>query len=85
MTEITQILLIVVVIVLTVILTLVGIQVIGILKEFKKTVIKTNKILDDSGEISETVAKQVTSVSGLVSGITSGLSIFNFLKRRKNE
>lgn len=82
MVDITQILLTIVVTVLTLLLTVVGIQIIYILREFRKTIKKMNKILDDSGLISETVSKQISSFSGLITGITSGLSILNFFKRK---
>lgn len=85
MTDVTQILLIIVVTVLTTLLTVVGIQVIYILKEFRKTVEKTNKVLDDAGVISESVAKPVESMSGLIMGIRRGLEIFDLFKRKKEK
>lgn len=80
MIDITQILIVVVVTVLTTLLTVGGIQVINILKEFRKTVEKTNKILDDAGVVSESIAKPASSFSGLIMGIKSGMEVFKFLK-----
>jgi len=85
MIDATQILLIIVVTVLTTLLTIVGIQVIYILREFRKTVEKTNKILDDTGVISESVAKPVESMSGLIMGIRKGLEIFEIFRKRKSK
>ena len=85
MTDVTQILLIIVVTVLTTHLTVVGIQVIYILKEFRKTVEKTNKVLDDTGVISESIAEPVESMSGLLMGIRSGLEIFNVFKKKREK
>jgi len=89
MTESAQLLLIVVVITLTILLTVVGVEVFLILKEFKKSVEKINKILDDAGTISGSVAKPVSSVSsslGSLSGIVSLLGlIFSKRKKKKEE
>jgi len=52
----------------------VGIYVILILKEFRKTVEKTNKIIDDAGVISESVAKPLAALAGVVTGIKEGSS-----------
>lgn len=81
MIDLTQLLLVVVVTVLTSLLTIIGIQVYYILKEFRKTIEKSNKILDDGGVISESVAKPAQSFSGLIMGIKSGLDIFSSLKK----
>jgi len=70
--ETAQIVLIVVVVVLTAILVAIGIQVYLILKEVRQSVHKMNKILDDTQEISHSVAKPISSLSDSLMGI-SGL------------
>lgn len=82
MIDTTQILLIAVITVLTVILTVIGIQLIYILREFRKTVEKTNKILDDTGLITESIAKPVAGVSSLITGIKAGVDIANIFRRK---
>jgi len=77
-----QITIIAVSISLTIILVIIGIQVALILKEVRQSVIKTNKMLDDTGKITETVSSGVSSVSGLVSGIKTGLSFITSLKSK---
>lgn len=77
-----QILLIVVVSVLTVILSLVGFEVFLILRELKKTVNKTNKILDDTGLISESVAKPIAGLSGFLTGLKDSANIVKLLAER---
>jgi hypothetical protein len=77
-----QILLVVVVSVLTVILSLVGFEVFLILKEFKKTVSKTNKILDDTGLISESVAKPIAGLSGFLTGLKDSANLVKLLADR---
>ncbi len=69
--EVTQILLVVTVLVLTTILSIVGFEVFLILKEFRQSVRKINKILDDAGLISESVAKPISGLSDLASGLRS--------------
>lgn len=77
-----QILLIIVVIALTVLLILLGLQVFFILKELQKSVRKINKVLDDTGVISESIATPVANLSTIVSGIKTGVSLLNFLKKK---
>ncbi len=83
--EPTQILLIVVVSILTVILTIIGYQLYLILGELKNAFRKINKMLDNGLSISETISKSVTGVAGVVSGIKTGLSVFNIFKKEKEE
>jgi hypothetical protein len=88
MTESAQLLLIVVVTTLTILLTVVGVEAFLILKEVKKSVEKINKILDDAGMISESVAKPIVSVSsslGSLSGIAGLLGLIFAKKRKKKE
>jgi hypothetical protein len=80
-----QILLIVVVSVLTVILSLVGFEVFLILKELKKTVCKTNKILDDTGLITESVAKPIAGFSGFLTGLKDSANLVKLLTERFGE
>jgi hypothetical protein len=74
-----QILLIIVVMVLTAILTLVGVEVFFILREFRQTIKKTNKILDDSGLITESIAKPIAGFSGFLTGLKDSANIVKLL------
>jgi len=92
MDNLTGIVFVIVISVLTALLIAVGIQVIGILKEFKKTVEKTNKILDSSNrvmgdveQVTAVTAKQATSLANFLGGLKGALSLFNFFKKGKNE
>jgi len=67
---------------LTIILLIIGIQVALILKEVRQSVIKTNKMLDDSGKITETVSTGVTNMSGFINGIKTGVSFITSLKSK---
>lgn len=85
MLEPTQILLIVVITVLTIVLTIIGIQFFLILKELRKSVQKMNQILDDSTVVSGIVARSITGVAGMLSGVKAGLSVLNFFKKDREE
>lgn len=86
MVDTTQILLVTVVTVLTIILSVIGVYVVFILQEFKRTLEKTNKILDDVEAVSGGVRKTVSGASGLVAGVKAGMSLVNvFSKKDKDE
>lgn len=80
-----QLLLIAVVAALTTLLVIVGIQVVYILRELRETVNKVNKILDDAGIISESVAKPIAGVSGFLTGIKSGVNLIKLLEEKRGE
>lgn len=80
-----QILLIVVIVVLTALLTAIGIQVYQILKETKKSVEKVNKILDDAGTITGSVAKPVSSLSSSLTNFSGVAGILSLLLKKKKK
>lgn len=79
-----QILLTLVVAILTTLLAISGVQVIHILREFRESVRKVNKILDDSEVISSSIAKPVSSISGFITGIKSGMDVINLFLSKKS-
>lgn len=82
--EITQIVIASAIAVLTAVLALVGIQVFRILKEFKKTFERINKILEDMGRVTESIARPASSAPGLFLSLKTSLKVLSaFLKRRK--
>lgn len=80
-----QILLLIVVTVLTFLLLLLGLQVYFILRELRKTIIKMNKVLDDAGIISQSVAQPVSNLSGIITGVKTGLSILSIFSNKKKQ
>ncbi len=70
---------------LTVLLVVLGIQVYYILKEIRFSVQKTNKMLDDAGKVSGTVSEGVTSMSGFMNGIKTGLSMITSFQKKEKE
>jgi len=71
--------------VLTVLAVFLGIQVFFILKELRGTVSRVNKILDDAGTISESIAEPVSSLSTLTSGIKAGVSLLSLFIGKKSK
>jgi hypothetical protein len=76
MPDVTQTVMVFVVLALTALVIVLGIQVFNILGEFRQSIRKVNKMLDDAGIISESVAKPIAQASGFVSGMKSGLNFF---------
>lgn len=85
MIDTTQVLLIIVVTTLTVLLTIIGIQVFFILREFKKSIEKINKMLDDAGMISESVAKPIASLSSGITGFSGITGLLGWLVSRRKK
>lgn len=85
MAETTQILLVVVVTVLTILLTVIGIQIVFILKEFRRTIEKMNKILDDVEIASASVSKSVAGLTGVTTGLKTVLSLIGLFKKEKEK
>lgn len=69
MIDLTQLLLGIVIVTLTVMLALIGYQVVNILRAFRFTIDKMNKVLDDTGVISESVSKPINALSTMLLGI----------------
>lgn len=76
-----QILLFIVIIVLTILLAVLGIQVFFILRDLRKTISKANKVLDNTGEITESVSQPLSSLSSVLMGLKAGGAIARILKK----
>ena len=88
MTDPAQTALFIVVIVLTILLVVLGIQVFFILRELRKTIYKANKVLDDTGTITESVSRPISSLSSIAMGLKAGAKIakiLNFEKKQKDK
>lgn len=83
MIDATQVLLAFVILVLTVMLSVIGVQVYFILREFRSTLAKANKVLDDTGVISESVSKPVSMVSSMLTGVKGGAMLVKALTKDK--
>lgn len=69
-------------IVVIVFFLILGVQVFFILQDLRKTLAKTNKVLDDTGEITENISGPISSLSSLTSGFkaSSFLAAAKFVK-----
>jgi hypothetical protein len=74
----------IVIIVLTILLVVLGVQVFFILRELRKTIEKVNKVLDDTGVITESVSKPISNLSTLAMGMKTGATIANIFKKSSN-
>lgn len=83
MTTSVQILLIIVIAILTILLSITGIQIFLILKELKKSIEKTNTILDDAKTISESVARPISLISESITSLSGLTGLFGWLLSRK--
>ncbi|OGH08478.1 MAG: hypothetical protein A2152_04035 [Candidatus Levybacteria bacterium RBG_16_35_6] len=72
-----------VIVVLAILLVVLGIQVFFILRELRRTITKTNKILDDTGQITESVSTPLSSLSALAMSLKTGARLAKFLRRKK--
>lgn len=85
MIDTAQAVLLFVVIILSILLLVLGIQVFFILRELRHTVSKANKVLDDTGTITESVSGPITTLSSVVSGVKVGAALVHLLKKKKRK
>lgn len=80
-----QTVLFLVIIVLAILLLVLGIQVFFILRELRQTVAKANKVLDDTGVITESVSGPIATLSTLAMGLKTGANFASILNLRKKK
>lgn len=76
-----QVILIIVIVLLTGLLVVLGVQAFFILREFRKTVSKANKVLDNTNIITGSVSAPISSFSGIAAGIKTAAPLLNFFKK----
>lgn len=79
----TQILIIVVVSSLTILLIVIGVQIVYILQEVRKSFQKINTMLDDAVTVSHTFSKGVSSISHATAGLSGFLQFFRIFTQKK--
>lgn len=84
MTDSAQTVLILVLVVLSALLLILGVQVFFILKGLRETVNKANKILDDTGSITESVSGPISKLSNITAGIKTGVAIASLFGKKMN-
>lgn len=85
MIDTTQLLLSFVILILTVMLSVIGVQVVYILRDLRETIKKFNKVLDDTGTISESVSKPVSMFSTMLVGLKGGSALMKILSKGRKE
>lgn len=70
---------------MTVILTIVGIQLIFVLKEFSKLVKRVNRITDELEKIGVNIGHGAGEIVGFISGIKNFVGIVDILAKRKEK
>ncbi|MBI2442591.1 MAG: hypothetical protein HYV40_01625 [Candidatus Levybacteria bacterium] len=80
MIDAVQVILLLVIVTLAVLLLILGVQVFFILREIRKTVMKANQVLDDTGAITRSVTGPITSVASLVEGVSTGAVVGKAVK-----
>jgi len=73
-----------VIIVLTILLLVLGIQVFFILRQLRKTLEKANKILDDTGVVTESISGPISNISSIASGVKTGALIAKIFSKKKH-
>jgi len=76
-----QSLLFLVIIILSILLVVLGVQVFIVLKDFRNTLGKANRILDDAEEITHNISAPVSSISSLITSLKAGTIIARILKK----
>ncbi len=77
----TQIVILSVIIVLTLFLAVIGFQVFFTLKDFRKTLMRANRLLDDADQLVDGVKRPIESAGNLFTAMTAGVGIAHLLKR----
>lgn len=79
--DLPQILLLVVIIAVSVILIIIGIQIIGLLKDAKETLRKTDIILEDVSFLSRSLTRGSSTLSHMFTSLESGLQLIGMVTK----
>jgi hypothetical protein len=79
--DLPQIILLVVIIVVAVILIVIGIQIIGLLKDAKATLRKTDMILDDVNFLSRSLTRGSSTLSHMFTSLESGMQLVGMVTK----
>jgi zinc transporter ZupT len=80
----TQLIIIISISLITLVIVACGVWMVLILQELRTTIKKTNAILDDTKQVTATVAQPFSSLSDFIVGFKNGVDLFNsFFKKKK--
>ena len=71
MVDLSQVLLVIVITILTALLTVIGVQIVYILREVRRSLEKMNKMLDDVGMITKSIAHPIVGLGGAIESLRS--------------
>ena len=79
--DLPQILLLVVIVAVSVILIIIGIQIIGLLKDAKETLRKTDIILEDVSFLSRSLTRGSSTLSHMFTSLESGMQLIGMVTK----
>jgi len=79
--DLPQIILLFVIVIVSVILVVIGIQIIGLLKDAKETLKKADLILEDVGFLSRSLTRGSSTLSHMFTSIESGLQLVGMITK----
>lgn len=81
----TQLLLTIILTVSTILAIIIGIQLIFVLKELRRTLLNVNKIVSGLESVGSGIEHEFSEILGFVKGVGNILKIVNSLSHKKNE
>ena len=79
--DLPQIILLTVIVVVSAILIVIGIQIIGLLKEAKETLKKTDSILDDVNFLTHSLTRGSSTISHMFTSLQSGMQLVGMVTK----
>lgn len=79
--DLPQILLLIVIVAVSVILIIIGIQIIGLLKDAKETLRKTDIILEDVSFLSRSITRGSSTLSHMFTSLESGMQLIGMVTK----
>jgi len=81
----TQIVLLAIVIILAIFLVAIGFQAFFALRDLRKSLVRANKLLDETDDLLDQVRKPIASAGNFITALAAGAGISHLLKRGKEE
>lgn len=79
--DLPQIILLIVIVVVSTILIIIGVQIIGLLKDAKETLRKTDMIIEDVGFLSRSLTRGSSTISHLFASLESGMQLVGMVTK----
>ncbi len=79
--DLPQVILLIVIVVVSVILIVIGVQIIGLLKDAKESLRKADLILEDVGFLSRSITRGSSTLSHMFTSLESGVQLVGMLTK----